>query len=676
MATIGLCMIVKNEAHVILRCLESVKPLVDYVLIEDTGSTDGTQDVVRDWLASAGIDGDVIDQPWQDFAYNRSHVLARLREVDRIDYALMIDADDRLAFDPQFDPAQFKADLGHDFYDVEIRYGGMRYHRPQLVSNRLPFCFRSVLHEYLEAPPGELTRATAVGVHIEIIGGGDRHKNPTKYQDDAARLEQALTEETDPFLTSRYRFYLAQSYRDAGEPERALENYLLRAELGYWDEEIFISLYNAAKLKDALGYPEDDVIAAFLKATDVNPTRAEALHGAARYCRVKGRNEEGYQLARRGLAIAKPDGGLFVENWIYHYGLLDELAVNGYWSAHYSESLDACLKLLGGDALPHEQRERIAQNARFSAGKLEGKIELGTLGQSSLIDQHAIVSERSLRSCVPGSPKVLLAILAKQKEEMLPLYLECIEALDYPKESIFLYIRTNNNTDRTEQILREWVERVGYKYAGVEFDPSDVVEPVHQFGVHEWNATRFRVLGRIRNLSLERTLATGCQFYFVADVDNFIRRNTLRELVALNLPIVAPLLRSIEPGRFYSNYHADVDDAGYYRSCDQYQWILNRWIRGLIEVPVVHTTYLIRADVIRDLSYTDESDRYEYGIFSDSAQKAGIPQYLDNRQIYGYIVFGEGSEHHVNGGVEAVRALLRGDVGASTETSVALARAL
>jgi len=80
--------------------------------------------------------------------------------------------------------------------------------------------------------------------------------------------------------------------------------------------------------------------------------------------------------------------------------------------------------------------------------------------------------------------------------------------------------------------------------------------------------------------------------------------------------------------------------------------------------------------VIPDLSYTDESDRYEYVIFSDSARKAGIPQYLDNRQVYGYIAFGEGSEHHVNGGVEVVRALLRGDVGASTETSVALARAL
>ncbi len=43
MPTIGLCMIVKNEAHVITRCLDSVCPLVDHVLIEDTGSTDATR---------------------------------------------------------------------------------------------------------------------------------------------------------------------------------------------------------------------------------------------------------------------------------------------------------------------------------------------------------------------------------------------------------------------------------------------------------------------------------------------------------------------------------------------------------------------------------------------------------------------------------------------------------
>ena len=663
--TIGLCMIVKNEAHVITRCLESVKPLVDYVLIEDTGSTDGTQEIIREWLARENIAGEVIEEPWRNFAFNRSHVMERLREVSDVDYAFIIDADDKLVLEPDFDPSAYKRDMRHDLYDVEIRHGDSRFHRPQICSNHMPFCFKAVLHEYLEAPPGPVERATAEGFHVETGRGGARNKNPRKYEDDAAALEQALLTETDPFLISRYTFYLAQSYRDCGEKEKSLQNYLKRADMGFWAEEVFESLYAAAKLKEELDHPEEEVLAAYARATDAVPTRAEALHGAAKFCRLKGRNEEGYQLARRGAEIPMPASGLFLSSWIYQWGLLDELAINAYWAGHGRASLDACLRLLQEGHLPEDQRPRILQNARFALDKLPAEPNLGSAGQEGLTQQHAIVAERPLRSRVKGAPRVLLAILAKQKEEMLPLYLECIEALDYPKSSIVLYVRTNNNTDGTERILREWIGRVGHLYADVEFDASDVSEQVQEFAAHEWNATRFRVLGHIRNISLRRTLEAGCDYYFVADVDNFIRPGVLRDLVALDLPVVAPLLRSLRPGAFYSNYHAEVDANGYYAGCDQYMWILNRWVRGVVEVPVVHTTYLVRADVIPELSYLDDTDRYEYVIFSDTARKANVIQHLDNRQVYGYIAFGKGSEHYVEGGIEQARALLATELEAS-----------
>lgn len=47
MVTISLCMIVKNEEDVIARCLESVKDLVDEINIVDTGSTDNTKKIVK-----------------------------------------------------------------------------------------------------------------------------------------------------------------------------------------------------------------------------------------------------------------------------------------------------------------------------------------------------------------------------------------------------------------------------------------------------------------------------------------------------------------------------------------------------------------------------------------------------------------------------------------------------
>src|ERR1700693_5535127 len=98
--TVGLCMIVKNEANLIRRCLASALPLADYILVVDTGLTDGTQQIVRDFLDEHGVRGAVIDEPWRDFAYNRSFALQQLREVADIDYALILDADDVLVLDP------------------------------------------------------------------------------------------------------------------------------------------------------------------------------------------------------------------------------------------------------------------------------------------------------------------------------------------------------------------------------------------------------------------------------------------------------------------------------------------------------------------------------------------------------------------------------------------------
>ena len=151
---------------------------------------------------------------------------------------MIIDADDTLDLDADFDPSAFKAQMTHDLYDVPVRHGNIVYHRPQLFSNRLPFSFKGVVHEYLDAPPGNLAREAVKGFAIRAnSGGGARSQNPRKYQEDAAVLERALATETDPFLTSRYTFYLAQSYKDCGEREKALENYLKRARLGYWTEE-------------------------------------------------------------------------------------------------------------------------------------------------------------------------------------------------------------------------------------------------------------------------------------------------------------------------------------------------------------------------------------------------------------------------------------------------------
>jgi hypothetical protein len=235
-------------------------------------------------------------------------------------------------------------------------------------------------------------------------------------------------------------------------------------------------------------------------------------------------------------------------------------------------------------------------------------------------------------------PRVLLAILARQKAAILPFYLSCIEALDYPKKSIVLYLRANNSSDATVPILTKWVGRVCEEYADIEMDTSDVP------GLDEHSPTSFGIRVRLRQQSMEMTGRTGCEFYFVADTDNFLRPTALKSAIEARLPIVAPLLRHADQTKLYANYHAKVDDWGYHQPCEEYDWILSRRIKGLNQVPVVHSTYLVRRDVIPKLSYDDGSGRHEYVIFSHSARKQGVPQYLDNREVYGYLVPDQNAE--------------------------------
>jgi hypothetical protein len=256
-------------------------------------------------------------------------------------------------------------------------------------------------------------------------------------------------------------------------------------------------------------------------------------------------------------------------------------------------------------------------------------------------------------------PNVFLALLVKQKEAVLPLFLDSLNDWDYPKENIFIYIRTNNNTDNTKQLLEEWIEEHGDKYKGLIYNGEDVPEKVEKYDVHFWNGERFRVLGKIRQESMNQALLTDCEYYFVVDTDNFLFPETLKELVKLDLPIVAPFLRyavalgenadtPVEAAkreghmsRYYSNYHDKVDDFGSIIAEDIYYKILNQEVKGLIECMCVHCTYLIKREYLSELNYLEQSDRWEYMVFSNSARDKGITQYIDNRTIYGVLTLSE-----------------------------------
>ncbi len=148
-------MIVKNEAPVITRCLASVRPFIDHWVIVDTGSTDGTQDIVRDFLR--GVPGSLHERPWRNFAHNRNEALELARP--QADYVLFIDADEQLRVPEGFAwPA-----LSADGYMFTCRMGDCEYLRNAMIAARVPWRWEGVLHEFLAAPRRALAAAARPG---------------------------------------------------------------------------------------------------------------------------------------------------------------------------------------------------------------------------------------------------------------------------------------------------------------------------------------------------------------------------------------------------------------------------------------------------------------------------------------------------------------------------------
>jgi glycosyltransferase involved in cell wall biosynthesis len=362
MSTICLNMIVRNEAAVITRCLDSVLPHIHSWAIVDTGSTDGTQDLVRRRLAA--LPGELAERPWTDFGRARTQAIQLAGT--RADYLLFMDADDVLVCPPGYAFPALAADAYALLFQLGADGGGHAYRRTCLAATRLPWRFQGVVHEYLDCPRPHRTEWLE-GPVIRASAGGARSADPDKYRKDAQVLEEAL--QADPH-NARYVFYLAQSRRDAGQDEPALAAYLRRAAMGGWDEEVFVALYQSALLMDRLGRPDGAVIQAYLKAHQARPVRAEALCSLAGFFRVRQEFHLARMFAAQALAIPRPPDALFLDEGVYRWRRLDELAVASYWTGHLGESRDACRRLLAEGFLPAGERNRVEANLRWAEEKL------------------------------------------------------------------------------------------------------------------------------------------------------------------------------------------------------------------------------------------------------------------------------------------------------------------
>jgi glycosyltransferase involved in cell wall biosynthesis len=291
MGKLALNFICKDESHVIKNMLESCKTITDLIVVNDTGSTDGTQDIIRNFGKENNIPTYVFERAFDDFEKSRNHAMQKLSDVvaelgwnpDQV-HGYWFDCDETLVIDSKFNKNQFTKDL----YMINTYIGQMKYTRNTFFKVSKPFKWYGPIHEFIVCDDKNITSGLAENIHVDVkmTGASWQGDIPTKYKNHAFVLEKYIdANRQDP----RWIFYTAQSYHDSASlPDNKEENEeRMRRSMKYYRErisrtdgyaeEVFYSQYRVGTIMRILEEPWNLTHQELLKAYAMDPLRGEPI---------------------------------------------------------------------------------------------------------------------------------------------------------------------------------------------------------------------------------------------------------------------------------------------------------------------------------------------------------------------------------------------------------------
>ena len=293
---------VQNEAPVIRKMLESAVDYIDYWVLVDNGSTDGTQDIIKDFFKEHNVEGKLYQSEigWKGHGINRQHSWEFLENTDHgCDYILRIDADEGIKVADDFDWSLIPT---QEAWSVIYQAGGHVVPRMWLWKWGLPWYWADdVAHETIHLKDGRVPDSPNLPMSFKHIslGGGNSYSNPIKYIQDILKLENQLHErfrDGSDLEKERYHmFYLCKSFNYTGYSldnewchkffpygKEQLKNFLERG-IFYYDQllnrfgEEWYTYYLKAQLLERLNRREE-AKETYEKSCSLRPDRGEALY--------------------------------------------------------------------------------------------------------------------------------------------------------------------------------------------------------------------------------------------------------------------------------------------------------------------------------------------------------------------------------------------------------------
>lgn len=369
---IALLMMCKNETKRISVTLKSILGFVDSMVIYDTGSTDNTIDILKDFSNQYRIPLRLKEGTFENFATSRNVSLEFADTFDDIDYLLLMDVNDELRGGPElreFAREYMEKDFTAFLVCQEWWSGDLsKYYNMRFIKARKGWRYKGRVHEWLAnvVNEAENNRSDSIRVPEKVVLFQDRTQDDDKTGKRFARDKILLLEDhSEKPDEPRTVFYLAQTCLCLGQFDEALYYYKLRTTLIGFYEERYESCYKCGDLCQQLKHEWSECMGWYLKAFELI-NRAEPLVRIARYYKDKESWSLAFIFADLACNLIYPTHCvLFVNKRVYDYERWNLMGIIGWYAGRHAEGKAACLKAL--ECIPNSQLDK--DNLKFYENK-------------------------------------------------------------------------------------------------------------------------------------------------------------------------------------------------------------------------------------------------------------------------------------------------------------------
>jgi glycosyltransferase involved in cell wall biosynthesis len=348
MVHIAVLLMVKNEKKRLNVSLESIKDFANSLVVFDTGSTDNTIQICKDFSEKYKIPLRLKEGTFVDFATSRNESLDFADSFEDIDYILLMDTNDELRGGEHLRrfAEEYVDNKSSGFLMVQEWWSGQhdKYYNVRFIKAHKRWRYVGVVHEYIKTDIDEepIVKLPDIAILYQDRTQDDDKSGKRFKRDKELLTTQYIKDPTEP----RTVFYLAQTCSCLNEHAESLYYYKIRATLEGFQEEKFHALLRSGELTQKLGHDWHDSMMFYIKAFEHSHRAEPLLFIAIHYIQIK-MWVMAFTFIKLACSIDYPkDAILFVNRHDYDYKRWHLLGIVAYYVGQFADGKAGCINAI------------------------------------------------------------------------------------------------------------------------------------------------------------------------------------------------------------------------------------------------------------------------------------------------------------------------------------------